>query len=148
MANRRSGVRRSVRSQTSQRCKSRSYGSGRGKRYGSPTNPVTRNLAKKRASSPKGIRARTSRVSSAVQSQSNASPWKGARRVDITDAHRAAQVAVTGAVRSGVQRTRRNLATHGRQISKNVSQAASSYRRAAASGRRAFVRKTGFDIRW
>jgi hypothetical protein len=137
----RRAIRRTIRSQTSQR----------GATKKSPSTYLKterRNRAIRRASSPEGIRARTRRVSSAVQSQSNVSPWKGPRRVDITDAHRAAHRAVTGAVRSGVQATSRNLATHGRQISKNVSQAASSYRRSAARGRRAFVRKTGFDIRW
>lgn len=140
----RRGIRRTIRSQTSQRGKSRSYGSGRGKRYGSPTNPVTRNLAEKRASSPEGIRSRTSQLSSAVQSQSSVSPWKGPRRIDITETHRAASRAVTGAIRSGARKTRTNLTKHGRQVSKNIAKGRTNL----ARGRRSFVRKTGIDLRW
>ena len=107
-------------------------------------NTVTRNLAMRRASSPAGIKARTKQVSSAVRSQSNVSPWKGPRRVSITETHRAASRAVTGAIRSGARKTRTNLTKHGRQVSKNIAKGRTNL----ARGRRSFVRKTGIDLRW
>jgi|1_EtaG_2_1085319.scaffolds.fasta_scaffold57049_3 hypothetical protein len=107
-------------------------------------NTVTRNLAMRRASSPAGIKARTKQVSSAVRSQSNVSPWKGPRRISISETHRAANRAVTGAIRSGARKTRTNLTKHGRQVSKNIAKGRTNL----ARGRRSFVRKTGIDLRW
>ena len=133
MATRKKRIRRSVRSQTSQR----------GPSLGGATFTTNTRRRARRTN-----RAKATRISAAVQSQSNVSQWKGPRKIDITDTYGAAQKAVKGAVRTGAQKTRQNLARHSRRTGKNVSQAGLSYRQVAARGRKAFVRKLGYDIRW
>lgn len=111
----RRSIQRTVRQQTSQR--------GAGARSDRPT--FTTNTRRTSRSNRSAANARTKRISSAVKSQMNASPWQGPRRVDISSN-------VSGAIRSGVKTAQSNFARHRTSLSR---------------GRQAFVRWLGADIR-